>query len=62
MAQARCSICGRTFEPDKSPALPFCSERCRLADLGRWLDERYGLPYEREEEAPPREAAEEPPP
>ena len=30
--------------------MPFCGERCRLTDLGRWLDERYGLPRETEEE------------
>jgi hypothetical protein len=23
---------------------PFCSERCRLADLGRWLSEGYRVP------------------
>ena len=27
--------------------MPFCSERCRQIDLGRWLDEGYGLPWER---------------
>jgi hypothetical protein len=26
--------------------MPFCSERCRLIDLGRWLDEEHGLPVE----------------
>ena len=31
-----------------SAALPFCSERCRLIDLGRWLNEQYGLPAEPE--------------
>jgi len=25
---------------------PFCSERCRLIDLGQWLDERYVIPGE----------------
>jgi endogenous inhibitor of DNA gyrase (YacG/DUF329 family) len=25
---------------------PFCSERCRLLDLGAWLDERYAVPAE----------------
>jgi endogenous inhibitor of DNA gyrase (YacG/DUF329 family) len=30
--------------------MPFCSDRCRLVDLGRWLDERYGLAGEPEEE------------
>jgi endogenous inhibitor of DNA gyrase (YacG/DUF329 family) len=29
--------------------MPFCSERCRQVDLGRWLDEAYGLPIERED-------------
>jgi endogenous inhibitor of DNA gyrase (YacG/DUF329 family) len=49
MAQVRCSICGRSFDSDESPAMPFCSERCRLVDLGRWLDEDYGVPWERED-------------
>jgi len=22
---------------------PFCSERCKLVDLGRWLDGRYAI-------------------
>ena len=22
--------------------MPFCSQRCRLVDLGRWLDEKAG--------------------
>jgi endogenous inhibitor of DNA gyrase (YacG/DUF329 family) len=25
---------------------PFCSLRCRLVDLGVWLDERYRIPAE----------------
>ena len=39
----RCSICGKEFDPAKSTARPFCSERCRTIDLGRWLDEGYRL-------------------
>jgi hypothetical protein len=30
---------------------PFCSERCKLADLGRWLSEDYRVP----DEEPPAE-------
>ena len=30
--------------------MPFCSERCRLIDLGRWLSEGYGMPVEPENE------------
>jgi uncharacterized protein len=44
-----CSICQREFRPEDSPAMPFCSERCRLLDLGRWLEEGYGMPIERED-------------
>jgi endogenous inhibitor of DNA gyrase (YacG/DUF329 family) len=40
----RCPICNRDFEKADSPALPFCSERCRTIDLGRWLGETYSLP------------------
>jgi uncharacterized protein len=25
---------------------PFCSERCKMADLGRWLSEDYRVPEE----------------
>ena len=25
---------------------PFCSERCKMADLGRWLTEEYRVPVE----------------
>jgi len=43
-------MCERFFDPEQSTALPFCSVRCRLADLNRWLKEGYGLPYERPED------------
>ena len=35
--------------------MPFCCDRCRLIDLGRWLDEKQRLPFEpgEEEEAEP---------
>ena len=39
----RCPICKREFDPASATAMPFCSERCRTIDLGRWLDESYGL-------------------
>ena len=40
----RCPTCEREFEQSESTALPFCGERCRTIDLGRWLGEQYGLP------------------
>jgi len=46
----RCPICNREFLAHESKALPFCSERCRRIDLGRWLGEDYGVPVEHEDE------------
>jgi len=48
MALLRCPTCGQTFDSEQAAAMPFCSERCRLIDLGRWLDEEHGLPVDRE--------------
>jgi hypothetical protein len=28
-----------------TPTAPFCSERCKIIDLSRWLDERYTVPH-----------------
>lgn len=56
MAPVRCPICDRPFEAEQSPAMPFCSDRCRLIDLEHWLDERYGLACEPEDEAEQPEA------
>jgi endogenous inhibitor of DNA gyrase (YacG/DUF329 family) len=40
----RCPVCEREFDASTSTAMPFCSERCRTIDLGRWLGEAYQLP------------------
>jgi uncharacterized protein len=36
----KCPICRKPV-PESSPYLPFCSERCKLLDLGNWASERY---------------------
>jgi endogenous inhibitor of DNA gyrase (YacG/DUF329 family) len=46
MNSERCPICGEELPatlPRDAAHRPFCSERCRLIDLGRWLGERYRL-------------------
>ena len=55
----RCPTCDKEFVPESSDAMPFCCPRCRLIDLGRWLDEKQSLPFEpvEEEEAEPPPAA-----
>jgi endogenous inhibitor of DNA gyrase (YacG/DUF329 family) len=50
MSTIRCPICGKQFEAEESSAMPFCSRRCHQIDLQHWLDEQYGLPFEREKE------------
>lgn len=39
-----CPTCRKKFDPETTPAMPFCSERCRQIDLGRWLSEEQRLP------------------
>jgi endogenous inhibitor of DNA gyrase (YacG/DUF329 family) len=41
-----CPICGAGVDGAASPHRPFCSERCRWVDLGRWLDGAYVVPGE----------------
>ena len=36
---------------------PFCSERCKLIDLGQWASERYRVPVEAGPEQEPDEPA-----
>jgi hypothetical protein len=39
-----CPICGRPVKARaENPSFPFCQERCRLIDLGRWLGEEYRI-------------------
>ena len=35
-----CPICGKEVEPD-GPFVPFCSDRCRILDLGNWASGKY---------------------
>lgn len=39
-ASPPCPRCGRPADPG-SKHLPFCSDRCRLLDLGKWMREDY---------------------
>lgn len=60
----RCPVCSSPVDLATCPTVPFCSDRCRTIDLGRWLDEAYGLPdkprdAEEEDEVPPAPADEE---
>jgi len=40
-----CPTCGKSVEWDAANRYrPFCSERCKLIDLGAWADESYRVP------------------
>lgn len=58
----QCPICKQETKREDNPDRPFCSERCRLIDLGNWLSGRYHisspLPGEEVEDPEGREAAE----
>ena len=43
-----CPICRKEVAID-DPFMPFCSDRCRVLDLGNWASERYVI----SEPAPP---------
>ena len=46
----KCPTCKTETTWEENPSRPFCSERCRLVDLGRWAFEDYRIPVEEDEE------------
>lgn len=53
----RCPICKKEIRWERNQARPFCSERCKLVDFGKWASDEYriagekrGLPDENGEE------------
>jgi uncharacterized protein len=55
-----CPTCRKTVDSETDPDFPFCSERCRLTDLGNWSSEKYKISDpaldESELETPSRDA------
>jgi endogenous inhibitor of DNA gyrase (YacG/DUF329 family) len=39
----KCPICKKEVKPG-DPEFPFCSERCRIIDLGNWASGKYAIP------------------
>ncbi len=56
-----CPICNRPAGPPPgNRSYPFCSDRCRLIDLSKWLGEEYRIGGERagdggDDDRPPRD-------
>lgn len=51
-AVVTCPQCGKEvlWNKEASPFRPFCSERCKLIDLGQWASENYSIPVKEHSE------------
>ncbi|MFZ5470165.1 MAG: DNA gyrase inhibitor YacG [Myxococcota bacterium] len=54
----KCPTCRKPVKPRaENPTYPFCSQRCKAVDLGKWVGEEYRIPTrfadEQEDELPP---------
>jgi len=41
--QVKCPTCRKTGDWFATPFGPFCSKRCRLIDLGKWLNSEHAI-------------------
>ena len=46
MDGVKCPNCGKRTSWENNPFRPFCSEKCKLADLSKWLNEEYTISVE----------------
>jgi endogenous inhibitor of DNA gyrase (YacG/DUF329 family) len=42
--KSKCPNCKKPVLKQDNAFFPFCSEQCRLIDLGQWLDGGYTIP------------------
>ncbi|MCL4536400.1 MAG: DNA gyrase inhibitor YacG [Nitrospirae bacterium] len=56
--QVTCPVCKKKTTWEENPWRPFCSERCKLIDLGKWASEEYKVPGEEAEEKEEKEKKE----
>lgn len=47
-----CPICRNSTNWEDNQHRPFCSERCRMIDLGHWAADDYRIPAEEASEVP----------
>ncbi len=53
----KCPRCGKETPFAGNPFRPFCSQRCKLIDLGHWVSETYRVAAknpDEEEDGPPQ--------
>jgi len=44
VSEIKCPRCRGKSQWENNPYRPFCSEKCKMIDLGRWADEEYRIP------------------
>jgi endogenous inhibitor of DNA gyrase (YacG/DUF329 family) len=58
-----CPSCGKSVAWTAANAYrPFCSERCKLIDLGAWATERYRVPVVEDKDRPEEQLPDTEPP
>ncbi len=55
----KCPICKKVTTWEENPNRPFCSERCKLIDLGKWADAEYRIEGREKEEEKGKEEKDE---
>ncbi len=45
----KCPRCAKESPYSGNPFRPFCSERCKLIDLGGWISGTYAIPLSEQE-------------
>jgi uncharacterized protein len=60
--EVACPRCGKTAKWNPAnPFRPFCSERCKMIDLGQWATDGYRIPVQEADagadESPPENPA-----
>jgi endogenous inhibitor of DNA gyrase (YacG/DUF329 family) len=44
--KVKCPQCSKLVEYENNPYRPFCSDRCKIIDLGDWASGKYSVPVE----------------
>lgn len=55
----KCPQCRKETTLAGNPYRPFCSQRCKMIDLGTWADEGYRIPGEKAPESGDEESGDE---
>jgi uncharacterized protein len=52
----KCPTCEKETQYEGNPYRPFCSERCKLIDLGKWAGEEIRIPTKEQPQEEIRES------